>query len=48
MSWTPTSGARRPGPDSPEAPRFEEPLLLRIFYSKDVRENWGEKLHDRS
>jgi hypothetical protein len=36
-----------PGSDSPEVPRFDEPLLLRIFYSKDVRESWGENLYDR-
>ena len=36
-----------PGPDSPELPRFEEPMLLRVFYSQDVREGCGEKLRER-
>jgi hypothetical protein len=37
----------RPGPDSPELPVIDAPLLVRIFYSRDVREEWGERLHDR-
>jgi hypothetical protein len=37
----------RPGPDSQDVPRFEEPVLLRIFYSRDVREGWGETLRER-
>lgn len=36
-----------PGPDSSDVPRFDEPILLRIFYSRDIREGWGERLHDR-
>ena len=41
--------ARReaPGPDSPDIPRFDEPILIRTFYSRDVREEWDERLRDR-
>jgi len=36
-----------PGPDSANLPRFDEPLLIRIFYTRDVREEWGERLKER-
>ncbi|HTO87044.1 MAG TPA: hypothetical protein VMR54_05885 [Thermoanaerobaculia bacterium] len=36
-----------PGPDSKDVPCFDEPILLRIFYSEDVREGWGEALTQR-
>ncbi len=36
-----------PGLDSPDVPRLEEPLVIRVFYSEDVREGCGEKLKDR-
>lgn len=36
-----------PGPNSPLVPSFDEPLLVRIFYSKDVREEWDERLKER-
>lgn len=36
-----------PGPESPDLPRFDDPILVRIFYSQDIREGWGEHLHDR-
>jgi hypothetical protein len=36
-----------PGADSPDLPRFDYPILVRLFYSKDVREEWGERLRDR-
>ncbi len=36
-----------PGPDSPDVPHFDDPILVRIFYAKDVREEWGEGLRDR-
>jgi hypothetical protein len=36
-----------PGSDSPDLPRFDEPLLIRIFYSKDIREGWDERLKKR-
>jgi hypothetical protein len=36
-----------PGPDAEDVPRFDEPMLLRIFYSQDVREGWGERLKKR-
>ncbi len=39
--------AETPGPDSPDLSRFDEPLLIRIFDSKDVREEWDERLRDR-
>ena len=39
--------SERPGPDSEGVPPFDEPVLLRIFYSEDVREGWGERLKDR-
>jgi hypothetical protein len=36
-----------PGPDSPDLPRFDDPILVRIFYAQDILEGWGETLHDR-
>jgi len=36
-----------PGADAPDVPRFDDPILVRIFYAKDVREEWGERLRDR-
>lgn len=36
-----------PGPESADVPRQNEPLLLRIFYMSDVREEWDEHLRPR-
>jgi hypothetical protein len=36
-----------PGPSSPEAPSFDETILLRIFYIEDVREQHGQRLRER-
>ncbi len=36
-----------PGPDAEGAPRFDDAILIRIFYSEDIREGWGEHLRDR-
>ena len=36
-----------PGPDAPGVPHFDDPIVVRIFYAKDVREEWGEGLRDR-
>jgi hypothetical protein len=35
------------GPDSENVPRFDDPILIRIFYSQDIREGWGEMLRER-
>jgi Zn-finger nucleic acid-binding protein len=36
-----------PGPESNDVPEFDQPLLLRIYYSEDIREGWGETLKER-
>jgi len=37
----------KPGPNSDDLPRFDDPILIRIFYSQDIREGWGETLRER-
>jgi hypothetical protein len=36
-----------PGPESNDVPEFDQPLLLRIYYSEDIREGWNETLRER-
>jgi hypothetical protein len=36
-----------PGPDALDVPRFDDPILVRIYYARDLRDEWGEELHAR-